>query len=245
MSPSLPSPRTRVGNGSTGGSFDGVLNGSDNPWNSGRSRGVSGHSFSGRLKESDASKDAVDLEIKEEEESSESNVDNSEARPSDSETQQSSSDSSVHREDTIGINNGMEKLSIDPNLGEQDNNAQITFNHGQNGIPWDVTQFAAIQWSYVDPTGNIQGMYFIYVLESVLSLYRSLQRRNNAVLARSTLFHGRLNDEADNHRHRLHASRGNQTPSTRRTCLSLSLGRRSSSSRPPSNRSPGSEHHDA
>lgn len=167
VSPSLPSPRTRVGNGSTGGNFDGVLNGSDSPWNSGKSRGLTSQSFSGRMKEGDPMKEPSDLEIKEEEETSESSADNSRQRPSEPETTQSVESASI-QQDVGGLNGAVEKLSITTNNGDSQTNVPPLVPPGSNGVHWDEGQFKLLQWSYVDPSGIVQGINFHYVQKTCI-----------------------------------------------------------------------------
>lgn len=157
VSPSLPSPRTRVGNNSAASNFDGVLNGNENPWTSGKSRVLPGQTFAARTKNGDTSKDASGLEIKEEEETSDANGENGNLQPPEPEISQLS----TNLANLNGLNGDVEKLSITTNHNEPQNPPPSLVGPGPNGVHWDEALFAALQWSYVDPSGNIQGIHFV------------------------------------------------------------------------------------
>lgn len=155
VSPSLPSPRTRVGNNSTASNFDGILNGNETPWTSGKSRVLPGQTFAARAKNGDTSKDTSELEIKEEEETSDANAENGNLQPPEPEISLP-----TNVADLNGLSNNVEKLSITTNHIEPQNHAPPPVGPGSNGVHWDEALFAAMQWSYVDPLGNIQGINF-------------------------------------------------------------------------------------
>lgn len=143
-SPSLASPRTRLG----GGSFDGVLNGGDNTWGNGKRRVPSGHPLTERLEE--------EAETKKDAEPSESQKEESlNRKPIESDLIPSQATGTSNNESTGGIDDiksSMKNLALNVNNDSQ--SAELS-----GGDTSKAKDLGKIQWSYIDPSGNVQGPF--------------------------------------------------------------------------------------
>ncbi|KAH8120423.1 hypothetical protein DFH11DRAFT_1757206 [Phellopilus nigrolimitatus] len=155
--PSLTSPRTRLG-GSNG--FDGVLNGNDNAWNGGKRR-VSGQPNASRVDEEvEGRRDIKAEEIKEEETQDPTiNVaDGEHASPS---VLAPSAGFSAHpAPDVKKLQAAVDNLTLDTNLANLQGNRPLDVGENSlgSGQP-DTSDLAKVLWSYVDPSGNVQGPF--------------------------------------------------------------------------------------
>ena len=145
ISPSLASPRTRLG----GGSFDGVLNGNDSSWGNGKRRVPSGQPFPERLEEEvEASKDTGVSESQKEVSPTRKPL-VMESVPS-----QTNNTSGNENLDPIGginsLKSGVENLTLNTNS----NSPGLDSSGGDTSKTVDLGK---IQWSYIDPSGNVQG----------------------------------------------------------------------------------------
>lgn len=109
---------------------------------------------------------------------------------------------------TQGLASGLSDLSL--------NNAGGSMIHDSSGLsntgpPPGISDPSSVQWSYLDPQGQVQGTLDIkpYAFCSLLNeLCRAIPCGYHAEMARRRIFHPGLADQKANHRPRLDDSRG-------------------------------------
>ncbi|EJD03863.1 uncharacterized protein FOMMEDRAFT_154980 [Fomitiporia mediterranea MF3/22] len=143
-SPSTASPRNRMG---SGGAFDGILNGIDTAWGSGKRRIQSGQPFTDRVdEEEELQKDPGSSEAKEGAYASGQNaLDSRSAQP----REHGPPSSEINISQSAGNN------LHDTTDGATGQSTDLTNRTGGNTS--DSIDLTKVQWSYVDPTGNVQG----------------------------------------------------------------------------------------
>ena len=156
-SPVASSPRTRFGAGSAGKptGFDGVLNGND-AWGAGKRRTSSGQLAGSRIDETDLDKGPGSAGIKEEDEESGAGSGNkmSGGQPGSVSTSQLQP-SAVEFDN---VQEGVSRLSLGAPANESESFVPLSNANGlSNNSPDDVATFTSIQWTYLDPSGNVQG----------------------------------------------------------------------------------------
>lgn len=144
--------------------FDGILNGGDH-WSGNKRRVSSGGSFMHRGDlETDAPRDEKALEIKEEEEES-SQLLKPDRLSEDNSSHASSSSPSAPSINPPGsdlneMENVMNDLSVNSRPNSGNHVAGMGLEAGTLGsAPTDLSILASIEWSYLDFSGNIQGMH--------------------------------------------------------------------------------------
>lgn len=165
------------------GAFDGVLNGGENTW-VGRKRGPSsawqtkpdsGHEF----------EEVSSHVVKEEEIGPKDSKDEAHSSLSSAET--SHTPSTTHESGDDSLTKSMRNLSVDTNQGgEYANGSFEGLSKDPGNSSGDLINIATVQWSYLDPLGNVQGQstkwFSCYIIECHL-FSRSFPGRYYAKLA--------------------------------------------------------------
>lgn len=186
VSPSATSPRTRIGSNNT---LDSVLNSSESAWGGGKRRIASGQPVTDRLDEEEETQKDPPLDSKvntnplTETKGSEGPPEEETLPTLETTPQNSNKDA----EDAIAA---MSNLTLKTGVASTQGAGQVVNDAGPTDV--NTADIAKVEWSYIDPSGTVQGMntqghlHLIYHLTQVI---RSIYCRANAGLERSRLFH--------------------------------------------------------
>lgn len=185
----LPSPRTRVGGHTPG--FDGVLGGGDS-WVARRRASEASLKAGVVSRESSGDHDGKTLEIPEEAEEEVLNGSGQTKHIPDgsaqnqplatSGTDPAASNGALPKGSTVpgtgNLDSSMKHLSMNPNDSfVPDGNAAAA-----NGPPPGLVDYASVEWSYKDPSGQVQGVFSEQVVEFLTALTLSLPPQVPSVL---------------------------------------------------------------
>jgi len=144
----LPSPRGRVG-------FDGILNGGDS-WTA-RRRASEGLVKGAGASRDGGGEDGRNPDIKEEDE--ENNGGGGEVKTSaqtQSDPVEAAKTNGTILQHPENIETGIAQLSVEP-TSQQSMSSSPASNPATLGPPPGITDLASVEWSYLDPQGQVQG----------------------------------------------------------------------------------------
>lgn len=150
----LPSPRNRVG---FTPSFDGVLNGGDSWVARRRASETSLKSVVGASRDQEHQLDSKALEIREEEEDGSHQLQSSEHVEEKLNVSDSHSTSTTAASQPTN-NAPQDSRTVGAGMPITANGSEPVDNPMANGPPPGIPDLASIEWSYKDPSGQVQGM---------------------------------------------------------------------------------------
>lgn len=138
-----------------------MSNGSESAWGGGRRRVSTNPPFSSHLESDTELKDAPLSEAKDEDAISDLKHNKGNAFEG-QDSPLSSSAPSVeaafnHEVEINGLKDGLQHLSINSEVGRSHKVPPQNALAASNGLQQDEASLAGIKWSYVDPSGNVQG----------------------------------------------------------------------------------------